>query len=328
VSAFIEERKADFGVEPICRTLGVSASAYYQRKSGAPSRRAVSDRQLLVEIRRVHRENYECYGSRRVWKALLREGIQCARCTVERLMAEHGIQGAKRRGKPWRTTRQDPAGQDAPDLVERDFTAPAPNRLWVADFTYLRTWQGVVYFAFVIDVFSRMVVGWQFATHMRKELVLDAVRMALGLREHGADFRLVAHSDRGSQYTSEDYAQTLDDHDVARSLGSTGDCYDNALAESFVDSFKTELISDRVWRAHEHAELAIVEWIGWYNHQRLHSSLGDIPPVEYEQQWAFVQLASGGDAGLGGRRAGTRTKRRPLNGRAGVPPALTPVAGA
>ena len=199
MSAFIDAHRERFGVEPICRTLGVSASAYYQRRNAPPSRRAVSDGRLLEEIRRVHRANYECYGSRRVWKQLLREGIECARCTVERLMHEHGIQGAKRRGKPWRTTRQDPAGQDAPDLVERDFTAEAPDRLWVVDFTYLRTWQGVVYFAFVIDVFSRMVVGWQFATDMRTTLVLDALRMALGLREPGADVALVHHSDRGSQ---------------------------------------------------------------------------------------------------------------------------------
>ena len=199
MSAFIDEHRERFGVEPICRTLDVSASAYYERRNGPPSRRAVSDEELLCEIRRVHRENYECYGSRRVWKQLLREGIETARCTVERLMRAHGLQGAKRRGRPWRTTRQDPAGQDAPDLVGRDFTSKAPNRLWVADFTYLRTWQGVVYFSFVIDVFSRMVVGWQFATHMRKELVLDALRMALGLREPGADVALVAHSDRGSQ---------------------------------------------------------------------------------------------------------------------------------
>ena len=283
MSAFIDEHRERFGVEPICETLGVSASAYYQRASGEPCARRLADERLLVEIRRVHRENYECYGSRRVWKQLLREGIEAARCTVERLMAEHGIQGAKRRGKPWRTTRQDPAGQDAPDLVERDFTAEAPNQLWVVDFTYLRTWEGVAFFSFVIDVFSRMIVGWQFAMHMRDTLVLDALRMALGLRAPGADVALVHHSDRGSQYTSDDYTQTLEDHDVARSLGSTGDCYDNALAESFVDSFKTELLSDRVWRTHEQAELAIVQWVGWYNHQRLHSSLGDIPPAEYEQ---------------------------------------------
>jgi putative transposase len=293
VSVFIDQRREDFGVEPICRTLGVSASAYYQRAGGERSARTVEDERLVVEIRRVHEANYECYGSRRVWKQLLREGIEVARCTVERLMSLNGIQGAKRRGKPWRTTRQDPAGQDAPDLVERDFAAEAPNRLWVVDFTYLRTWEGVVFFAFVIDVFSRMVVGWQFATHMRRTLVLDALRMALGLRERGAHVALVHHSDRGSQYTSDDYTQTLDDHEVARSLGSTGDCYDNALAESFVDSFKTELISDRVWRTHEHAELAIVEWVGWFNHQRLHSSLGDIPPVEYEQRYAAAHAPNG-----------------------------------
>jgi putative transposase len=283
VSAFIGEHRERFGVEPICEALGVSASAYYRRATGERSARALADERLLAEIRRVHRENYDCYGSRRVWKALGREGIEVARCTVERLMAWHGIQGAKRRGKPWRTTKQDPAGRHAPDLVERDFTAEAPNRLWVADFTYLRTWEGVVFFAFVIDVFSRMVVGWQLACHMRDDLVLDALRMALGLRAPGADLALVHHSDRGSQYRSDDYTQTLEDHDVARSLGSTGDCYDNALAESFVDSFKTELIADRVWRTHEQAELAIVEWVGWYNHRRLHSSLGDIPPAEYEQ---------------------------------------------
>ena len=231
MSAFIAQRKADFGVEPICQTLGVSASAYYQRVSGERSDRAVADERLLAEIRRVHEANYECYGSRRVWKALLREGIEAARCTVERLMSSNGIQGAKRRGKPWRTTTPDPAGSDAPDLVERDFTAVAPDRLWVVDFTYLRTWEGVVFFAFVIDVFSRMVVGWQLACHMRDDLVLDALRMALGLRAPGADVALVHHSDRGSQYTSDDYTQTLDDHELARSLGSTGDCYDNALAE-------------------------------------------------------------------------------------------------
>jgi putative transposase len=314
VSAFIEERKADFGVEPICRTLGVSASAYYQRATGERSERSLEDERLLAQIRRVHEDNYECYGSRRVWKALLREGIEVARCTVERVMSTNGIQGAKRRGKPWRTTTRDPAGRDAPDLVERDFTAQAPDRLWVVDFTYLRTWEGVVFFSFVIDVFSRMVVGWQFARHMRTTLVLDALRMALGLRTPGADVALVHHSDRGSQYTSEGYTQTLDDHDVTRSLGSTGDCYDNALAESFVDSFKTELISDRVWRTHDQAELAIVEWVGWFNHQRLHSSLGDIPPTEYEQRHPVAHAPSG-SMSLGGPgaalppKAGLRTRR-------------------
>jgi putative transposase len=286
VSAFVEERRADFGVEPICRALEVSASAYYERAKGNRSAREISDERLLAEIKRVHAGAYHAYGSRRVWKELRRRGIECARCTVERLMAENGIQGAKRRGEPWRTTTPDPAGQRKPDLVERDFTAEAPNRLWVADFTHLRTWEGVVFFSFVIDVFSRQVVGWQLATNMRTDLVLDALRMALGLRCPGADVALVHHSDRGSQYTSAEFTQALDDADVLGSLGSTGDAYDNALAESFVDSFKTELIAERTWRSVAQAELAIVEWVSWFNHGRLHSSIGDIPPVEFEQNYA------------------------------------------
>ena len=282
MSAFIDERRLDFGVEPICKTLDVSTSAYYERASGRRSTRAIDDERLLAKIRKVHSDNYEAYGSRRTWKALLRAGEQVARCTVERLMCANGIRGAKRRGRPWRTTTPDPQAHRPADLVERDFTAEAPNQLWVADFTYLRTWEGTVFFSFVIDVFSRMVVGWQLATHMRTDLVLDALRMALGLREPGADVALVHHSDRGSQYTSADYTQTLDDAEVAASVGSSGDCYDNALAESFVDSFKTELIADRVWRSCEQAELAIVEYVGWFNCDRLHSSLGDIPPCEFE----------------------------------------------
>lgn len=283
MSAFVDERRPDFGVEPICKTLGVSASAYYERRSGHRSDRALADEQLLVKIRKIHTDNYEAYGYRRTWKELLRQGVCVARCQVQRLMQANGIQGAKRRGKSWRTTKPDPAAHRRPDLVERDFTAERPNELWVADFTYLRNWEGTVFFSFVIDVFSRMVVGWQLATHMRTDLVLDALRMALGVRGPGADVELVHHSDRGSQYTSADYTQTLDDHDVAASVGSTGDAYDNALAESFVDSFKTELIADRIWRSHGQAELAIVEYVAWFNTSRLHSSLGDIPPVEFEQ---------------------------------------------
>lgn len=287
---FIDEHRERFGVEPICRVLEVSASAYYERAKGIPSERQLSDELLLAEIRKVHADSYEAYGSRRTWKELARRGVRVARCMVERLMRANGIQGAKRRGKPWRTTRPGAEGAESPDLVDRDFSAEAPNRLWVCDFTYVRTWQGMVFFAFAIDVFSRKIVGWQLATQMRTDLVLDALRMALGLREPGADVALVHHSDRGSQYTSADYTQTLDDAGVLASLGSTGDCYDNALAESFVDSFKTELIADRVWRTHEQAELAIVEWVGWFNHHRLHSSIGDIPPVELEQAyWAGIR---------------------------------------
>src|SRR6058998_1245000 len=201
-------------------------------------------------------------------------------------MRASGIVGAKRRGKPWRTTKADLQALRRPDLVRRDFTASRPNQLWVADLSYLRCWEGLVFFAFVIDAFSRMVVGWQLAAHMRTDLVLDALRMALGMRGPGADVELVHHSDRGSQYTSIDYTQTLDDYGVLASVGSDGDAYDNALAESFVDSFKTELITDRVWRSRSQLELAVVEYIGWYNGARLHESLGDIPPAEYEQAHA------------------------------------------
>jgi putative transposase len=217
-----------------------------------------------------------------MWKALLRDGEQVGRSRVERLMRRHGIQGAKRRGKPWRTTTPDPSAVRHPDLVNRDFAAPAPDRLWLADFTYLRCWEGVVFFAFVIDAHSRMVVGWQFAANMRTDLVLDALRMALTTRDPGADVTLIHHSDAGSQYTSFDYNQELDDHDVLASIGSVGDAYDNAMAESFVDSFKTELIADRVWRTRAQLELAVVEYISWFNHDRLHESLGDIPPAEFE----------------------------------------------
>jgi len=286
VSVFIDEQRARFGVEPICKTLGVSASAYYQRATGRRSRRAVEDERLLDLIRELHARNYYAYGSWRMWKALVRSGEQVGRGQVERLMRRHGIQGAKRRGKPWRTTRPDANTYRPADLVERDFTAAAPDQLWFADFTYLRCWEGVVFFSFVIDAYSRQIVGWQFASHMRTDLVLDALRMALAVREPGADVQLVHHSDAGSQYTSFDYAQALDDHGVLASIGTVGDAYDNAMAESFVDSFKTELIRDRVWRSRTQLELAIVEYVAWFNNERLHTSLGDIPPAEYEQQHA------------------------------------------
>jgi putative transposase len=282
VSRYVDEHRGRFGVEPICGTLGVSASAYYQRKTGARSARSLRDERLLARIRELHAANYYAYGSRRMWIALRRAGEPVARCTVERLMHAHGIQGAKHRGKPWRTTRPDPTAPRRPDLVERDFTAPGPNRLWVADITYLRCWEGVVFFAFVLDAYSRRIVGWQLASHMRTTLVLDALRMALHQRGPGADVELVHHSDRGSQYTSIDYAQTLVDHGVLASVGSVGDAYDNALAESFVDSFKTELITDRVWRTRSQLELAIVEYLGWFNSARLHQALGDLPPAEFE----------------------------------------------
>jgi transposase InsO family protein len=226
VSVFVDEQRARFGVEPICQTLDVSASAYYERRSGRRSLRQLEDERLLARIRELHAANYHCYGYRRMWKALRRAGEQVPRCRVQRLMKTNGIVGAKRRGKPWRTTRADPLAQRRPDLVQRDFSASEPNRLWVADLSYLRCWEGLVFFAFVIDAYSRRIVGWQLASDMRTDLVLDALKMALGLRGPGADVELVHHSDRGSQYTSIDYTQTLDDHGVLASVGSVGDAYD------------------------------------------------------------------------------------------------------
>lgn len=282
MSAYIEEHRERFGVEPICKTLEVSASAYYQRAKGKRSARALEDERLTRCIVEIHGANYCAYGYRRMWIALQRAGEEVGRGRVARLMREAGIQGAKRRGRPWRTTTPDPAAVRRPDLVQRDFSAAGPDRLWVGDFTYLRSWEGASFFSFVIDAFSRKVVGWQLASHMRTDLVLDALRMALGQREPGADFQLVAHTDRGSQYTSADYTQELNDHGVLASVGTVGDAYDNAMAESFVDTFKTELIADRVWRSRSQLELAVVEYVSWFNNERLHESLGDVSPAEFE----------------------------------------------
>jgi len=283
---FIDEQRERFGVEPICRTLGVSASAYYERASGRRSARAVEDERLLGLIREIHERNYFAYGSWRMWKALRRAGEQVGRGRAELLMRSNGIQGAKRRGKPWRTTYPNTDAYRPADLVKRDFTASGPDQLWFADFTYLRCWEGVVYFAFVIDAYSRAIVGWQFAAHMRTDLVLDALRMALAQRGPGADVELIHHSDAGGQYRAYDYTQALDDHSVLASIGTVGDAFDNAAAESFVDSFKTELIRDRVWRTRSQLELAIVEYVAWFNNERLHTSLGGVPPTEFERDHA------------------------------------------
>jgi len=292
VSAFIEGHRARFGVEPICRTLGVSASAYYERVSGRRSARMIEDERLLKIILELHERNYCAYGSRRMWKALSRAGERVGRGRVERLMRRHGLQGAKRRGKPWRTTRPDPLAQRRPDLVQRDFNASRPDQLWLADLSYLRCWEGLVFFAFVIDAYSRAIVGWQLASHMRTTLVLDALRMALHRRRPGADVQLVHHSDRGSQYTSIDYSQTLSDAGVLQSVGSVGDAYDNALAESFLDSFKTELIADRSWRTRSQLELAVIEYIAWFNDERPHEALDDRPPRELEELYAVKGRAT------------------------------------
>jgi putative transposase len=301
VSAFIDQVRGRVGVESVCRTLGVSASAYYQRATGRRSERAERHERLVARICQVHRDNYGAYGYRRVHKALQREGVDGGRDQVAALMRSEGLVGAKRRGKPWRTTNADPAAVRRPDLVNRQFTADRPNALWVADFTYLRCWEGTVFFSFVIDAFARRVVGWQLASHMRTDLVLDALKMALGTREHGAALELVHHSDAGSQYTSFDYTQALDDHWVLSSIGTVGDAYDNALAESFVDSFKTELIADRVWRTRAQLELAVVAYLGWFNTSRLHSSLGYRTPSEVEADWAQQHPARTARGALKGR---------------------------
>jgi putative transposase len=284
VSRFVDGHRERFGVEPICQTLGVSASAYYQRASGQLSCRRLEDERLRVLIWEVWETNYACYGQERIWQELQRRGERVGRDRVARLMRLEGIQGAKRRRKRWQTTQADPHTSKRPDLVMRQFSAQAPNQLWVADLTQLRSWEVVIYLAFIIDVFSRMIVGWQLAAHMRSTLVLDALRMAIGVRGPGADLGLVHHSDQGSQYTSFDYTQALADHGLLASMGAVGSAYDNALAESWVDSLKTELITDLVWSTRAQLELAVVEYIGWFNHVRLHSSLGFLPPAEHEQR--------------------------------------------
>jgi transposase InsO family protein len=207
VTAFIDQNRGTFGVEPICSILDVSASAYHHRKTGARCLRAIEDERLTAKLREIFEANYECYGYRRMHAAMLRAGERVSRDQVVRLMRLAGLRGAKRRGKPWKTTITDPGAQKRPDLVCRDFTAQAPDRLWVGDFTYLRTWEGRVFFSFILDVYSRKIVGWQLATNMRTDLVLDALRMALATRAHGADFQLVHHTDQGSQYTSFDYGR-------------------------------------------------------------------------------------------------------------------------
>ena len=240
MSAFVDGERGRFGVEPLCQALGVSASAYYERRSGRRSPRAVEDERLLARIRGLHAANYYAYGYRRMWKALKRAGERVPRCRVQRLMRVNGIVGAKRRGKPWRTTRPDPQALRRPDLVQRDFSASRPNELWVADLSYLRCWEGLVYFAFVIDAFSRMVVGWQLAAHMRTDLVLDALRMALGQRGGGADVELIHHSDRGSQggfnWSSQHLVMEVVRDGCSRaSAGGSRDAWADVVARSAVD---------------------------------------------------------------------------------------------
>lgn len=282
--AYIDAHRDEFGVEPICRVLQVAPSTYYAAKTRPPAARAVRDEQLKAEIVRVFEGNYRCYGVVKVWRQLRREGLAVARCTVARLMRQLGLSGLVR-GKAKRTTITDTEAARPADLVERDFRASAPNRLWVADLTYIRTWSGWVYAAFVVDVWSRQVVGWQLATHLRTDLALDALEMAIWRRqrEHADLSQLIHHSDRGVQYLSIRYTERLAEAGAAASVGSKGDSYDNALAESFNGLYKAELIHRcGPWRSIDDVELATLEYLDWFNHRRLHSACGDLPPAEYE----------------------------------------------
>ena len=287
--AFIDVHRGAYGVEPICQFLGIAPSGYYKHRARVadPARgsaRAQRDTVLLGAIRRVHAPHHEVYGARKVWHQLRREGIAVARCTVERLMRAAGLAGVVR-GARVRTTRPvDREGATSPDLVQRQFTAERPNQLWVADFTYVATWRGFVYVAFVIDVFSRRIVGWRAHTRMQTDLVLHALEQALHDRE--LDGRLVVHSDRGSQYVAMRYTERLADAGAAPSVGSVGDAYDNALAESVIGLFKTEVIYRRSpWRGFDDVEYATLEWVAWFNQQRLLAPLGYVPPAEFEEQY-------------------------------------------
>jgi len=285
---YIDEHRRSFGVEPICRTLAVAPSSYYAAKARPPSARTVSDATLADVIGRVHRANFGVYGIRKVWKALGRLRIDAGRDQVARVMHLVGVAGATR-AKGVRTTTPAPVGERPADLVNRTFAAPAPDRLWVADITYVWTVRGFCYAAFIVDVFSRRIVGWRVATTLRADLALDALEMALWARGPGlAD--LVHHSDRGSQYLAIRYTERLAEAEAVSSVGSKGDSYDNALAESVNGLYKAELIRRHKgpWRSADEVELATAAWVHWWNTERLHEACGYLPPAEFEA--AYHQL--------------------------------------
>jgi putative transposase len=283
---FIDDNRDDFGVEPICTTLQVAPSTYYDNKTRPLSARALRDAVMMPILLALFTANYKVYGVRKLWVAATRAGHDIGRDQVGRLMKQLGIQGVSRRKKV-RTTIRDGSATRPPDLVDRDFTADRPNRLWVTDLTYVPTWDGMGYVCFIIDVFSRKIVGWRVASHMRTTMVLDALEMARwsrGTRLEG----LVAHSDAGSQYTSIRYGERLTEIGAIPSVGSVGDSYDNALAESVNALYKTELIygpDQGPWRTVEEVELATLMWVKWYNEQRIHGYLNNIPPAEYEDAY-------------------------------------------
>ena len=287
---FIDEHRDEFGVEPICRVLPIAPSTYYAHaaRQADPSRhsdRTKRDAELSPEIRRVWEENLQVYGVRKVWRQLNREGISVARCTVARLMSDMGLAGAVR-GKPVKTTIPNPAIPCPEDRVKRQFHAPKPNALWLSDFTYVATWAGFVYVAFVIDAFARHIVGWRVSWSMQAGLVLDALQQALHDRQPIRGSGLIHHSDRGSQYLSIKYSERLAEAGIAPSVGSVGDSYDNALAETVIGLFKTEVIRRRgPWRSCEAVELATLEWVDWFNKRRLLEPIGNIPPAEAEARF-------------------------------------------
>ena len=292
--AFIDEHRETHGVEPICAMVPVAPSTYYAHKAcqADPTRmsaRAQRDSWLKDQIRRVRAENFDVYGPRKVWRQLHREGIVVARCTVERLMRELGLRGAVR-GRAFTTTTRPDAAPRPADLVKRAFVAIRPNELWVADLTYVATWRGFVYVAFVIDVFARCIVGWRVSGALRTDLALDALEQALHARPVTGG--LVHHSDRGGQYLSIRYTERLAESGIEPSVGSVGDSYDNALAESVIGLYKTEVIRPRgPWRHLEAVEFATLEWVDWFNNRRLLEPIGHVPPVEYEQQYYQAQNA-------------------------------------
>jgi transposase InsO family protein len=292
--AFIDDHRCDYGVEPICDVLPIAPSTYHEHRARRddPSRRparAKRDEELRQEIRRVWDESFKLYGVQKVWRQLKREGFEVARCTVERLMRAMGLQGVVR-GKKFRTTIPDEEAARPADLVNREFTATAPNQLWVADLTYVATWAGFVYVAFVIDAFSRSIVGWRVSSSLRTDLVLDALEQALYARPDADG--LVHHSDRGVQYLSIRYTERLAEAGIESSVGSVGDSYDNALAESVIGLFKTEVIRRRgPWRGIDPVEYATLEWVDWFNNRRLLGSIGHVPPAELEEAYYRSQEA-------------------------------------
>ena len=293
--SFVDEHRDAFGVEPICRQLQIAPSGYrrhvaLRRSPEQRSQRVRRDEALVPEVERVWQANLQVYGADKVWRQLNREGVVVARCTVERLMRRQGLRGVMR-GKVVRTTISDSKAPCPLDRVNRQFKAERPNQLWVSDFTYVSTWQGWLYVAFVIDVFARRIVGWRVSSSMHTDFVLDALEQALYARQPSPDEALIHHSDRGSQYVSIRYSERLAEAGIEPSVGSKGDSYDNALAETINGLYKAEMIHRRApWKTKESVELATLEWVSWFNHHRLLEPIGYIPPAEAEANY-YRQLA-------------------------------------